>query len=240
MNYQEHSHEPKRKFSNAFYIIIGCCIVILGIAAWFALSRISNNEPNAEYPNNNSSYIESEPEISVPDMSVPEMLTPNDQATPTTENEETVPYKAPAPAPVDGNKNDAVSFKMAVDGEIIKDFNDKALIFSKTFGDMRLHLGIDISCDNNTAVSAVADGTVLSVDADPSLGNVVVVKHGDYTVKYASLKDIKVKSGDEIKIGDILGKTDTIPFECEDTPHLHLEAYKDNKPVSVLKAFNVE
>lgn len=237
MNYQENSHKRERKFSNAFYIIITICILILGGVAWFALSNIGKEENPKEYPDNSSSYIESVPDISVPDMSVPDMSMPSVETTPTTESETEIPYESP---PVGTNKKDAVSFKMAVDGEIVKDFSDTTLIFSKTFGDMRLHFGTDIACADGTSVSACSDGEVLSVEKDGNLGNVVIVKHGDYTVKYASLKDIKVKVGDKVKMGDILGKTETIPFECEDTPHLHIEAYKDNKPISILKAFGVE
>lgn len=226
MNYTENNKKSK-KFSNYFYIIIGCCILILGGAAWFALSNIGETKPKSEYPNNNSSYIESVPQLSVPEA--PTELT--------TESEDDIPYEAP---PVDSPKNTAVSFKMAVEGDIIKDFSDKSLVFSKTFGDMRLHLGTDIACPLGTAVSAVMDGTVQSVEKDTSLGNVIIINHGDYTVKYAALDSVKVKSGDTVQMGDILGTTATVVSECEDAPHLHLEAYKDNKPISILKAFEIE
>lgn len=226
MNYTENNKKSK-KSSNYFYIIIGCCILILGGAAWFALSNIGENAPKSEYPNNNSSYIDSVPELSVPESPIE----------PTTESESEVPYEAPA---VDSPKSNAVSFKMAVEGDVVKDFSDKALVFSKTFGDMRLHLGTDIACPLGTAVSAVMDGSVQSVEQDVNLGNVIIINHGDYTVKYAALDTVKVKAGDTVQMGDILGTTGTVVSECEDAPHLHLEAYKDNKPVSILKAFEIE
>lgn len=228
MNYQEHSHKKPQKFSNAFYIIIGCCIVVLGGAAWFALSNLSKPETKKEYPDNHSSYyIESLPEISPPE----------DPAEPTAESETEIPFEAP---PVQNEAPKVPAFTMPVEGEIIKPFSDKTLIFSKTYGDMRLHNGVDIGCKVGTQVGAATDGTVLSVEKDGNLGNIVVINHFGITVKYASLEEIKVKAGDGVKMGDIIGVVGTVPSECEDAPHLHLEALKDNKPFSPLAAIGLE
>ena len=130
---------------------------------------------------------------------------------------------------------------MPVVGEIIKNHSDTELQYSATYGDMRLHTGIDIACKNGTFVSSCAAGTVTDIIEDSVLGNCVVIDHGNsITVKYASLEDIKVKKGDKVNIGDIIGSVGTIPSECSDETHLHIEVTKDGKPADPLKTFGLE
>ena len=54
MNYSENS--SKKKGNTAFYIILIVCLVIIGIAAWFAFSNMGNNTPNTESDMQNSEY----------------------------------------------------------------------------------------------------------------------------------------------------------------------------------------
>ena len=73
------------------------------------------------------------------------------------------------------------------------------------------------------------------------LGRSVVIEHvGGLTIKYSALEDISVKSGDSVKLGDIIGVVATIPSECNDENHLHIEALKDGKPVSPLEALGIK
>ena len=106
---------------------------------------------------------------------------------------------------------------------------------------MRIHTGLDIACADGTAVSACSDGKVLSVEDTAFLGTVVTVDHGSgITAKYAALKDIKVKAGDKVAAGDIIGATASIPCECADQSHLHFEIYKDGHITEPLKALGMK
>ena len=113
------------------------------------------------------------------------------------------------------------------------------LQFSQTFGDMRLHPAVDIACKEGVLIGSLTSGKVISVEESASLGNVVTIDHGDgLIVKYAAIKDCKVKAGDTVKSGDLIGAVGTIPSECSDQSHLHIEATQNGKAISILKFFN--
>lgn len=225
----------KRKLGGGFYIAIALSLLIIGGVAWFALSR-SNMENTApknssqpqEYNNNTSSYNESDQDI------IDEVL-PN---TDTTENVENEPYSSEE-ATVE--QTEILSFTMPVQGEIIKNHSDTELQYSATYGDMRIHSGIDIACEKGTSISACGNGTVTSIELNTTLGNVVTIDHGNgITVKYAAIDNLNVKQGDTVKTGDIIGTVGTVPSECSDKSHIHIEALKDGKSVSPFKALGLE
>ena len=47
-------------------------------------------------------------------------------------------------------------------------------------------------------------------------------------------------SGDKVRTGDILGVIGTVPCECADGFHLHLESYKDGVCVSPLSLLGLD
>ncbi len=248
MDYEEENFSQNRKkYGTGLIVTLVCAILIVVGAAWFAISRFDkkgqmSSEPSTsgtdmesdvssvtsktekEYEDITSSYndivsdAESfvESEIDMAEDSV-------ESTKETAENVSSVPYTAK-------------SYSMPVEGEIIKEFNDKQLQYSKTLGDMRMHYGIDIACKAETSVSACSDGKVLNIEDSSTLGTVLTLVIGDgLTAKYAALKDIKVEIGDSVKIGDILGVTATVPAECNEEEHLHFELYKNNSPVDPIK-----
>ena len=83
------------------------------------------------------------------------------------------------------------------------------------------HQGMDIAAKEGTPIKASADGEV--VLAYPDLfysGNVVVIDHGfGLQTIYAHMKDMKVKVGQKVSQGDIVG---TVGMTGRATgPHLH-------------------
>lgn len=232
MNYTPYSSNKKGNY--VFYIIIVVALIVIAAVAWIGLSNMNdnstdpdtsmnenskpNNDNSQEYNSNDSSYNDSIPEN--PKDFVSDIM-PSKPTDDTVSNE---PY--------------AKSYTMPVNGDILKDFSLDTLQFSQTFGDMRLHPAVDIACKEGTFISALTDGKVLSVEESVSLGNVITIDHGDgLTVKYACVKDAKVKAGDKVKSGDLIGKVGTIPNECSDQSHLHLEATKNDTPISVMEFF---
>lgn len=82
------------------------------------------------------------------------------------------------------------------------------------------HHGIDIAVGVKTPVKAAADGTVVSVLERGSYGLVVEIDHGhDVITRYARLADTAVSIGDNVKMGDVIGRT----FGNDSKPHLHFE-----------------
>lgn len=102
------------------------------------------------------------------------------------------------------------------------------------------HDGIDIDAPVGENVKAVLDGEVMFTDANnKDLGKVIVLRHAnDVRTVYAHLSEIDVKNGDQVKQGDIIGKTgDTGRVTA---PHLHFEVWENGKPVNPLTKVSIE
>lgn len=68
------------------------------------------------------------------------------------------------------------------------------------------HPGLDISTDRGEPVVATANGTVSSATGAGAYGNMVVVDHGfGLSTRYAHLDTFKVKPGDRVQRGDVVG-----------------------------------
>ncbi len=234
MNYTEKYSNKKHRIGTGFYIVVACCLLGIGGASWFALSNYSadtplvSSEESSEYNGNNTSYNESESSVleeNKPTEDVAEQV--SDEPYTSEENVSSAP-------------STVRSFTMPVQGEILKDHSADTLQFSATYGDMRLHCGVDIACEKGTAVSSCSDGTVLSVELNTSYGNIVTVDHGDgIKVKYCALDNLEIKENSKVKTGDIIGTAATIPAECSDKSHIHIEVIKDGKNVSPLEAMGL-
>jgi murein DD-endopeptidase MepM/ murein hydrolase activator NlpD len=91
----------------------------------------------------------------------------------------------------------------------------------------RLHSGIDINSGLRTPIVATADGKVIKAGFMASYGNTIVIEHPDFTTLYAQLNEIKVKVGDDIKQGKLIGYSGKSGINTG--PHLHYEIqYKAN------------
>lgn len=232
MKYSENYSKRKSKGTTGFYIVIACCLLAIGGASWFAAAsikqrgEIQKNENNTVTPSIEAPAVPEEEE---------EAETPSVDASDTVEDE---PYTSEeAEAPVEEKKQ---VFIMPVEGEIIKPYSEKELLYSATFGDMRVHYGIDISCEKGTSVSACSDGTVVSVEESSNLGTVVTIDHGNrITAKYACLEEVKFSVGQKVSAGDILGVVGTIPSECADQTHLHFEVYKNGFTASPTETLHI-
>ncbi len=66
-------------------------------------------------------------------------------------------------------------------------------------------LGIEIAAEFGTPFRAVFDGTVRLADFVPGYGLTVAVEHGPYTTVYSHANGIKVRRGDTVRVGDVLG-----------------------------------
>ncbi len=232
MKYEPYSSNKKGNY--VFYIIIIITLVLVAVFAWIGLTQMNKPKPTPNSSidentnsNNNSSEYESSPP-SYNDNNTNQ--TPSDfvsqivPSTPTNDTVENQPYEK--------------SYVMPINGEILKDFSNDTLQFSQTFGDMRLHPAVDIAAKEGTFISAITDGKVQSVEENATLGTVITIDHGDgLIIKYAAIKDSKVKKGDTVKTGDLIGAVATIPSESSDQPHLHIEATLNNKPISIMQFF---
>ena len=84
-----------------------------------------------------------------------------------------------------------------------------------------------------------ADGQVVTVTVDPSYGNMVVIKHnhGIYT-RYAHLNAFRVKKGQLVEQGDIIGTVGNTGISTG--PHLHYEVRIGSDVVDPAKYINIK
>jgi stage II sporulation protein Q len=143
-------------------------------------------------------------------------------------------------------------FKMPVekaDAAVVKtkfyDFNGKtedqeaALVFyNNTY---QPNTGIDVTMKDDESFNVVASlsGTVTRVEEDAVLGNVIELEHDKGIVtQYQSVKDIKIKVGDEVKQGQVLATAGQSLFNEKAGTHVHFEIRKDGIAVNPTNYFN--
>ncbi len=83
-------------------------------------------------------------------------------------------------------------------------FNPKRL--HPVTGQVRAHRGVDYVAAVGTPIKAAGKGRVIKSAYNQYNGNYVFIKHNDtYTTKYLHLKKRKVKQGESVKQGEIIG-----------------------------------
>ena len=94
----------------------------------------------------------------------------------------------------------------------------------------KFHGGIDLAAPKNTPVYSVKAGVVIHSGFVRGYGNYIIVEHEDgYKSAYAHLNTIKVKKGNQVTEGFVIGsvgKTGTATGY-----HLHFELIKSNKKI---------
>ena len=121
-----------------------------------------------------------------------------------------------------------------VSGQAISGYSMEALSYNQTTRDWRVHNGIDLAAEDGAPVCAAADGEVYTVYEDEALGSTVVIRHQDgYTTCYASLaKDIPVKPGDQVAMGDVIGHAGTTALvESTLGSHVHFSVTCQDEPM---------
>jgi murein DD-endopeptidase MepM/ murein hydrolase activator NlpD len=96
------------------------------------------------------------------------------------------------------------------------------------------HSGIDLAFPRGTEVMATADGTVVLVkhsDLQAGYGNFIEIDHGfGFISRYAHLDEIKVRTGQKISKGTLLGLLGSSGGSV--APHLHYEIIRDGELVN--------
>ena len=101
----------------------------------------------------------------------------------------------------------------------------------------KFHEGIDFSAPTGTPIYSPGDGVVKTIkNSHRGYGNRLVIDHGyNYQTVYAHLHEFKVKRGDTVKRGQLIG---TIGNTGKSTaPHLHYEVRRNGKAVNPIYYF---
>ncbi len=102
----------------------------------------------------------------------------------------------------------------------------------------KMHKGTDFKAKLNTPVLAIEEGTIRKVQLDyeqgKGYGKYIIIDHANgYSSLYAQLNDYKIKEGDNVKQGDVIGLVGSSGMSTG--PHLHLEVKKDGKNIDPMK-----
>lgn len=237
------------KFLNGkfFYVVLSICFIAIGIAAWsgvkgakinenFAAPETSSFSAPSSTPLDSSDSVDSLPDATDSDESIK-----NDQENTIKDKNETAENETTDETDAEKTGGTVAAFFIKpVLGEIMKNFSDSELQYSETYGDMRLHSGIDLAAEAGTAVMAAGEGIVTDVYTDSLWGSTVVIDHGNnVTVKYCGLNALPtVKKGDIVSSSSQIGTIDVIPCESVEKRHLHLEFYLNDKAVNPANYFS--
>jgi len=93
-----------------------------------------------------------------------------------------------------------------------------------------LHRGVDLAVPVGTPVRVMAPGTVRFAGTQQGYGTVVWVDHGSSVLTvYAHLSELRVRAGDRLSGGDVLGLSGSTGNVT--APHLHFEVWRWGREV---------
>ncbi len=232
-------NDPADLRRRALKVALSFCLVAVGAAAYFsahiaspvlrartgAASQAPSNAPapSSSAPLPTYEWISSDE----PDDPAPS----SEASPPVASSEET----ASAEEALDAGTPAAAFFVMPLTGEILKGCKTDELQYAPTYGDWRLHTGLDVAGTLGATVRAAGDGTVIAVKEDKKWGLVLQVDHGNGIIaSYCGLNAPLVKQGDEVAANQPLAVLGEIPCESVEPVHLHLEMTRENTPVDPL------
>ena len=118
---------------------------------------------------------------------------------------------------------------------ITKDYSASELQYNETLKQWEIHKAIDFIASDDKNVYSISDGTVSNLYTNYLEGTVIEISHKDGLVSiYKSLnKDVKVKVGDKVTAGNIIGSVDqSMAQELNVGAHLHFEMTKNGVKVN--------
>jgi murein DD-endopeptidase MepM/ murein hydrolase activator NlpD len=101
-------------------------------------------------------------------------------------------------------------------------------------GTADFHSGLDIAANKGTPIRATADGTVKDAAYNGNYGNAVLIEHGfGIATRYGHLSRFAVRSGQEIRRGDVIGYVGATGRAT--SAHLHYEILHNGRPINPLR-----
>ncbi|MGI5894233.1 MAG: peptidoglycan DD-metalloendopeptidase family protein [Candidatus Merdivicinus sp.] len=234
----------KKGLSKGFYIALAISVTAIGSATYLTLNAL--NTPPQETPSNT---LENTTEWSIPEVDEVEKSQPGvPKDTPQVIVRESEPEESTVSAETSVptvKKEETAStstgaFIMPVSGEVMNPYSNGELVKSKTLNEWRTHDGIDIKAKEGTPVKSPNDGKVVDIREDSQWGNTVEIEYpNDVVIYFCGLgDDIKVKKGQEVKLGDVIGSVgNSSVIESAEEMHLHVGIKKGGEwvdPMTIL------
>jgi murein DD-endopeptidase MepM/ murein hydrolase activator NlpD len=120
---------------------------------------------------------------------------------------------------------------MVADGEIMSGFGVRIDPFNSR---PAMHTGLDFRAEVGDPIHATAGGTVTVAGWTGGYGKMVEINHGNgFATRYGHMSEIDVQVGQQVKIGQVVGKVGTTGRSTG--PHLHYETRIDGEAVDPLR-----
>lgn len=198
-----------------YYIALVLCAAAIGITSY--VTRPSKDKQPDTPPLLQAESTETASSQETQALEALATEAPEESPVPSSAPQQTQPEKLRTAPPLSGS----VTTLYAMD----------SLSYNETTRDWRVHNGVDYPGELGDPVSAAADGTVISVREDDSLGTTVVLRHtGGYETTYQNLEEsVPVQLGDKVVLGQTIGSVGTTALtESAIGPHVHFSvAYQD-------------
>ncbi len=198
-----------------YYIALVLCAAAIGITSY--VTRPSKDKQPDTPPLLQAESAETASSQQTQALEALATEAPEESLVPSSPPQQTQPEKLRTAPPLSGS----VTTLYAMD----------SLSYNETTRDWRVHNGVDYPGELGDPVSAAADGTVISVREDDSLGTTVVLRHtGGYETTYQNLEEsVPVQLGDKVVLGQTIGSVGaTALTESAIGPHVHFSvAYQD-------------
>lgn len=234
----QNSNKPSgfRRFlrENGYYLVIGLCVLAIGVSGFFLLRGNSASDPEETLSVPATVKTEGTETQETPAETEKTIL-------PDEESEQAIAEVPPADTAeaVDGlTPQDTVptvrNVVHPVSGETIGAYSMTSLSYNETTRDWRTHDGIDLAAETGAAVSATEAGTVSAVYADDYFGTTIEITHDSgYTTVYSNLaEDAAVSVGQTVSAGDTIGTVgETALLEIGSPAHLHFAVLKSGESV---------
>lgn len=198
-----------------YYIALVLCAAAIGITSY--VTRPSKDKQPDTPPLLQAESAETASSQQTQALEALATEAPEESPVPSSAPQQTQPEKLRTAPPLSGS----VTTLYAMD----------SLSYNETTRDWRVHNGVDYPGELGDPVSAAADGTVISVREDDSMGTTVVLRHaGGYETTYQNLEEsVPVHLGDKVVLGQTIGSVGaTALTESAIGPHVHFSvAYQD-------------
>ena len=198
-----------------YYIALVLCAAAIGITSY--VTRPSKDKQPDTPPLLQAESAETASSQQTQALEALATEAPEESPVPSSAPQQTQPEKLRTAPPLSGS----VTTLYAMD----------SLSYNETTRDWRVHNGVDYPGELGDPVAAAADGTVISIREDDSLGTTVVLRHtGGYETTYQNLEEsVPVQLGDKVVLGQTIGSVGaTALTESAIGPHVHFSvAYQD-------------
>ncbi len=119
-------------------------------------------------------------------------------------------------------------FGKPIKAKVNSGFGHRKDPFAKKYA---FHSGIDFDANMRQPVVATADGKVKHAGWYMRYGKTIIIKHNNgYETLYGHLDSLKVKKGEKVTTGQLIGKAGSTGRSTG--PHLHYEIIKNGKKVN--------